>query len=146
MSDPSASPGTHQGLLRGNRRRPIRFVVVGDEARASALGFRLESMGHDAEFFVRGRDALERAAPDVHAFVVDDSLPDVAPAALAESLRLNPVLAATWIFNVSRYHRPHREVSEGTGVFDRILVDPASSGDLERIVALASYPRDHAGN
>jgi len=145
MLDHDANPSSRLEGRRGAPRRPICFLVAGDESRARAIGFRLEVLGHEVQVAKTGRDALDASPTRIHAYVIDDSVADLASTSLAESLRLDPLRSDAWIFSISRYHRPHREVSEGTGIFDRILVEP-SDDELRALVDLAGYPRSLAGN
>ncbi len=115
----------------------LRVLVVDDNAdQAQGIAYLIADMGHQADYAVRGRAALElarRLQPDVA--LLDLALPDTNGFELARELRRDPELKPLRIFGITGLP-VDRDEARSRG-FDDVLAKPLDPNLLEMLLRRA---------
>jgi PAS domain S-box-containing protein len=130
--------------LPGRQARPLRLLVVDDNADAAAtLGMLLEACGHEVTVEHDSLRALERAVslrPD--AALLDIGLPDMDGNELARRLRADVQTGAIVLIAVTGYGQEQDRRTAFEAGFDHHLVKPV---DMDRLAGLLAAVQEKRG-
>jgi signal transduction histidine kinase len=137
IEGPSRQSESPEAAVQPTSARPLKVLVVDDnEEVAQALGWMLETIGHDYHLVHDGRAALRAAkefGPD--AILLDIGLPGMDGYAVCREFRKDEMFKTIPIFAQTGWGQDRDRALASDAGFDHHLVKPVALEDLERLLA-----------